>query len=126
MNPKRGTLGLALIAVLVMLGSLAVATYVAAKPRVTRVIDPRGDGGALDSSNRRPPGFCDILKATSKLAKGGRVRHTVTTAGPINPTFNAPPVLITKHRVRGSIGLVPLVLVPGVSGVRTHFKNDRR
>jgi hypothetical protein len=126
MNLKRGTLGLASVAILVMIGSLVVATYVTANPRVTRVTDQRGDGGAIDSGTDRSPGFCDIVKTTSKLAKRGRVRHTVTTVGPIKPTFNAPPVLITKHRIRGSIGLVPLVLVPGVEGVRTHFKNDHR
>ena len=86
-----------------------MAGVVFGKPKLTVVTDRRGDGGGANQS----PGYCDIIRATSKLAKHGRVRHTVTMVGPVGATFNAPAVYITKHRVRGSIGLVPLVLVPG-------------
>ena len=44
------------------------------------------------------PGYCDIIKATSKLAKHGRVRHTVTVAGPRQPPSRLPRV---HHEAQG-------------------------
>ncbi len=120
--PPWGRLGVGLLTVLVVLASLTMAGIVFGKPKLTVVTDRRGDGGGTNQSLGR----CDIIRATSKLAKHGRVRHTVTMVGPVGATFNAPAVFITKHRVRGSIGLNPLVLVPGQRGVRTHFSGDRR
>ena len=124
--PRWGRLGVGLLAVLVVLASLTMAGIVLGKPKLTVVTDRRGDGGSLGSGTDQSPGYCDIIRATSKLAKHGRVRHTVTMAGPVGATFNASPVFITKHRVEGSIGQVPLVLVPGQRGVRTKFSGDRR
>ena len=121
-TPPWGRLGVGLLAVLIVLASLAMAGVVFGKPKLTVVTDRRGDGGGTNQS----PGYCDIIRATSKLAKHGRVRHTVTMAGPVGATFNAPAVYITKHRVQGSIGLVPLVLVPGQSGVSAKLSSDRR
>ncbi|MGH2926041.1 MAG: hypothetical protein ACRDK1_08735 [Solirubrobacterales bacterium] len=103
-----------------------MAGVVLGKPKLTIVVDRAGDGGSTGGGSNSSPPFCDILRSTSKLAKHGRVRHTVTAAGPVGATFNAPAVLITKHRIQGSIGLVPLVLVPGQQGVNAHFANGRR
>jgi hypothetical protein len=125
-GPSWGKVGIGLALVLVVLASLALAGIVLGKAKLTVVKDPRGDGGSLGSGTNQSPGYCDVLRATSKLAKHGRVRHTVTVAGPVGATFNAPPVFITKHRIKGSIGQVPLILVPGQPGVRTHFSNQRR
>jgi hypothetical protein len=125
--PKWGRFGIGLLAVSIVLASLAMATNVFGKPKLTVVIDPRGDGGSLDSNTDQSPGYCDILRATSKLAKHGRLRHTVTTAGPVRATFNAPPVFITKHRNKAARAApVLLILGPSESGVRLHFTNHRR
>jgi hypothetical protein len=120
--PPWGRLGVGSLVVLIVLASLTMAGIVLGKPKLKVVTDNRGDGGGGNQS----PGYCDVIRATSKLAKHGRVRHTVTMSGPVGATFNAPAVYITKHRVRGSIGLVPLVLVPGQSGISTKFSGDRR
>lgn len=123
MAPRWGRLGVGLLIVLIVLASLAMAGIVLGKPKLTVVTDRRGDAGRANQGLGR----CDIIRATSKLAKEGRVRHTVTLAGAVGATFNAPPVFITKHRVVGSrIGPNPLVLVPGQPGVRVKFSEDRR
>jgi hypothetical protein len=122
--PRWGRLGVGLVAVLIVLGSLAMAAGVLGKPRPTIIKDPRGDGGGVQGHDH--PGFCDVLQASSKLAKRGRVRHTVTTRGPIPDRFSAPPVLIKAHWVRDQIGLYRFLLSPGEPGVKTHFTNGRR
>jgi hypothetical protein len=120
---RRGpTLGLT--AIVALLGIAALATPVIGKPRTTVVHDPKGDGGAFEPGTR--PGYCDVVEATSKLAKRGRLRQTVTTRGPLNLGLNAPPVIITRHRVHGAIGLADYVLSPGETGVRTHLRDHRR
>ena len=95
-TPPWGRLGVGLLAVLIVLASLAMAGVVFGKPKLTVVTDRRGDGGGANQS----PGYCDIIRATSKLAKHGRRRHTVTRSARVGATFNAPAVYITKHRVR--------------------------
>ncbi len=119
---KRRALGVGLIAILAVLGSLALATSVIGKRIV--VNDKRGDGGAFEPHKR--PGACDVVQATSELAKKGHLRHTVTTRGKMRLGLNAAPVIITDHRVHGSIGLASFVLSPGEPKVWSHLRNHRR
>ena len=120
--PPWGRVGVGLLAVVIVLASLVTAGVVLGKPKLTVVTDRRGDGGRANQGL----GHCDLIRATSKLAKHGRVRHTVTMGGPVGANFNAPAVYITKHRVVGQRIPNPLVLFPGQRGVRTHFSSDRR
>lgn len=125
LKSKRRALAIGLTAILALAGSLMIASGVIGKSKRTVVHDRRGDGGAFEPHTR--PAACDILKATSKLvAKRGRLRHAVTTRGKQTLSLTAPPVVITRHRVRGSIGLAALVLSPGEAGVRAHLRNHRK
>jgi hypothetical protein len=124
MKSKRRALGIGLIALVVLAGStLAAAAVVGKKQRVV-INDPRGDGGGFIQHDR--PGVCDIIQATSERAKGGNLRHTVTVRGRINLSETAPPVIITKNRVRDTIGLAAKVLSPGEPKVWSHLRNNRR
>jgi hypothetical protein len=125
MKSKRQALGVGLITALALVGGLAVATNVIGKKQQRTVInDKAGDGGGFVP--RKRPGFCDIVQATSELAEEGRLRHTVTTRGRVRRKYNAPPVVITRQRVRGSIGLASFVLSPGEPKVWSHLRNHRR
>jgi hypothetical protein len=121
---KRRPLAIGLIAVLVVLGSLFVATQSIGRGQRTVVHDKRGDGGAFVPRTR--PGVCDIVKATSELAPEGHLRHAVTTRGKIDLHENAPPVIITNHRVHGPIGLASFILSPGEPKVYSHLRDHRR
>ncbi len=113
-----------LIAALILLASLFAAPGVLGRGQRVIVPDPRGDGGSFAPHKR--PGACDIVKATSELAKQGHLRHTVTTRGRTGEILNAPPVVITKHRVHGSIGLPAFILWPGDPAVWSHLRNHRK
>jgi hypothetical protein len=118
MKPNRRTLAIASIAVLAVLASLAVTASVIARLKPKVVEDRVGDGGS--------PGYCDIVRATSKLARHGRIRHTVKTKGPIAPAFNAPPVYIKAKAFHGPhFGSGVFVLFPDEGGVHVHIKNHR-
>ena len=121
---KRRAPAVALIAILALLGSLAVATDVLGKHSRKVIRDPRGDGGAFVPHTQ--PRVCDVVQATSELAKEGHLRHTVTVRGPITPSLNAPPVIITRQRVHDSIGLASFILSPGEPDVYSRLKNHRR
>jgi hypothetical protein len=123
-SKRRRALGIGLLATVTLLVSLFVAPQVIGKAKRTIIHDRFGDGGALNPGSK--PGFCDVVKATSKLARNGRVRHTVTTGGPLTLNLNAPPVVIKRHRVESTIGLADFILFPGEPGVRAHLKNHRR
>ena len=124
MKSKRRALGIGLIAIVALAGSLLAAAAVLGKKQRVVVNDTRGDGGGFVQHDR--PGVCDIIQATSELAKRGHLRHTVTVRGRITLSENAPPVIITKQRVHGSIGLAQFVLSPGEPKVWTHLRNNRR
>lgn len=124
MKSKRRALGIGLIVALALAGSLLAAAIVLGKKQRVVVNDPRGDGGGFVQRDR--PGVCDIIQATSELARKGHLRHTVTVRGRISLSETAPPVIITKHRVRGSIGLASKVLSPGEPQVWSHLRNNRR
>ena len=124
MKSKRRALGIGLIAILALAGSLFVAAAVLGKQQRVIVNDRRGDGGGFVQHDR--PGVCDIVQATSELAKGKHLRHTVTVRGRMTLSLDAPPVIITKHRVHGSIGLASFVLSPGEPKVWSHLRNNRR
>ncbi len=68
-----------------MVVGLFAASAVIGKSKTTVVHDPRGDGGSNGQGN---PAFCDIVEATSKLTKGGKVRQTVTAAGKLTLALN--------------------------------------
>jgi hypothetical protein len=112
------------MAALVLFASLFAAPGVLGRGQRVVVPDPRGDGGGFAPHKR--PGVCDIVEATSELAKKGHLRHTVTTRGRMNLTLNAPPVVITKRRVHGRIGLASYILTPGDPQVWSHLRNHRR
>ena len=61
-----------LLAAGALLGALVIATAVLGHTRAKVVNDRRSDVS---------PG-CDIREATSKVTRGGRLRHTITTRGP--------------------------------------------
>ncbi|HEY7151929.1 MAG TPA: hypothetical protein VH391_09625 [Solirubrobacterales bacterium] len=121
---KRRPLAIGLIVALALLGSLLVATQVLGRGDRTVVKDKRGDGGAFVPRTR--PKVCDIVRATSELAKQGHLRHAVTVRGKINLHENAPPVIITNHRVHGPIGLASFILAPGEPKVYSHLRDHRR
>jgi len=121
---KRRPLAIGLIVVLAVLGSLLVATQVIGRGQRTVVVDKRGDGGAFEPRSR--PKVCDIVKATSELAKQGHLRHAVTTRGKIDLRENAPPVIITDHPIHGPIGLASFILSPGEPKVYAHLRDRRR
>jgi hypothetical protein len=124
MKSKRRALGIGLIALVVLAGSTFAAAAVVGKKQRVVINDRRGDGGGFIQHDR--PGVCDIIQATSERAKNGRLRHSVTVRGPINLSETAPPVIITKNRVRGPIGLAAKVLSPGEPKVWSHLRNNRR
>ncbi len=125
MKPKRRPLGVALIAILALAGSLAVATNVLGKRTLTVIEDPKGDGGAVVPGTH--PGFCNVIKATSKLARKRRVRHTVTVRGRLSGSPDTTPgVFIKKRWTPGAIGLPDFILLPGEPGVRSHRTNHGR
>jgi len=109
---KRRPLAIGLIAVFVVLASLLVATQVIGHGQRTVVHDKRGDGGAFEPRTR--PKVCDIVKATSELAKEGHLRHAVTVRGKI--TLSGP---ILAREVDGLIACMKGV--PGVSGVENRL-----
>jgi hypothetical protein len=121
---KRRPLAIGLIACLALLGSLLLVTQVIGKGQRTVVKDKRGDGGAFVPRTR--PKVCDIVKATSEFAKEGHFRHAVTTRGKIDLSNNAPPVIITRNRVHGSIGLASFILAPGEPKVYSHVRDHRK
>ena len=121
---KRRPLAIGLIAVFVVLASLLVATQVIGRGQRTVVHDKRGDGGAFEPRTR--PKVCDIVKATSELAKEGHLRHAVTVRGKINLSENAPPVIITRNRIHGPIGLASFILAPGEDKVYSHLRDHRK
>jgi hypothetical protein len=124
-KPRRRAPGIALVAVVALLASLAVATMVIGKSSRRVVLDPRGDGGAFTPHTH--PKVCDVVKATSELAKHGHLRHSVTVRGRIDPSTNAPPVVITDHRVSGStIGLASFILSPGEPSVWSHLRHHHK
>ncbi len=124
MKSKRRALGIGLIAAVAVAGSLFAAAAVFGKKQREVVNDRRGDGGGFVQHDR--PGVCDIVQATSELAQKGHLRHTVTVRGRISLSETAPPVIITRRRVRGSIGLASFVLSPGEPGVWSHLRNNGR
>jgi hypothetical protein len=119
----RRALATGLVAALALLAVLAAAATVIGKSR-TVVHDKRGDGGGFEPRKRL--GACDVLRATSELARNGRLRHTVTTRGKMRLDLTAAPVIITKRRARHAIGLASYVLSPGEPRVWSHLRNHRR
>jgi hypothetical protein len=112
------------VVLLALVAGLLLTSTVIGKSKRTIVHDPRGDGGAFMPHTH--PRVCDVIEATSELAKEGHLRHTVTVRGRINLGLNAPPVIITNHRLHGSnIGLASFILSPGEPNVWSHLRNHR-
>jgi hypothetical protein len=109
--------------VVVLVGGLLLASAVIGKPKTAVVHDPSGDGGAQNAAS------CDILKATSRLAKHGKLRHTVTTRGKVGLkiTDTSPPVVLisSKKHFGGGLNLA-VVLSPSAQGVHARIKGHHK
>ncbi len=102
--------GTAVMVALLALG-LVLCAAVFGATKTARVVDPK-----RDSSDP----VCDVLKATSKLAKRGRVVHTVTMRGTTSK-LTAPSIIIKSGPFRAGVSANFGVLSPFAETARTSF-----
>ncbi len=102
--------GTAATVALLALGLVLCAAVLGAT-KTAKVVDPR-----RDSSDP----VCDVLKATSKLAKRGRVVYTVTMRGATSKLL-APSIIIKSKPFRDGVSTNFGVLSPFTETARTSF-----
>ena len=83
------------------------------------VIGKSGKTVVRDGRSPRDKAACDIREATSKLAKHGRLRHTITLRGAT--VIGAHAVVISRDR--SVADHVDTVLADGIDGVHAHLAN---
>jgi hypothetical protein len=106
---RRNRMGVAALLALVC-AFLMLASVVIGKPGKTVVHDGRSP---------RDTAACDIRQATSKLAKHGRLRHTITLRG--RTVIGAHAVVISRNR--SVADHVDTVLADGIDGVHARLAN---